>query len=118
MVASEWEAASPVLNHYFRMVFTLLREAETTLKDDHWRYMKLFRAQLSRDEVNLLAMNLLYDEEGKKMRPLVIRYGMLKHIPANHLRKLAEDELDSRSFGNKWAGITVHDSSLKDGHAD
>jgi hypothetical protein len=102
-VSSKWEETSPVLDHYFRMVFTILREANTTLKDDHWRYMKLFRAQLSRDETNLLAMNLLFDEEGKKMRPLVVSYGVLKHMPASHLREIAERELDPLSFGLKWA---------------
>ena len=99
---SHWDKNSPVIDHYFRIVFTLLREAEPTLKDDCWRYMKLLRAQFSRDEINLLAMNLLFDGEGKKMRSLVERYGMLKHMPANHLRKIAEKELDPRSFGRKW----------------
>lgn len=81
----------------------LLREAALILKEDHFRYIKLFRAQLSRDEVNLLAMNLLYEEEGQKMRELTANYGMLKHMPANHLREIAEKELDPRSFGRKWA---------------
>jgi hypothetical protein len=76
---------------------------EWWLRDDHWRYMKLLRAQFSRDEINLLAMNLLFDEEGKKMRSLVARYGMLKHMPANALRKLAERELATSSFGRSWA---------------
>lgn len=100
---SEWDQQSPVLDHYFRTVFALLREAEITLNTDHWRYMKLFRAQLSRDEVNLMAMNLLYDDEGKKMRPLIVRYGMLKHMPSNTLRKLAERDLSPNSFGTTWA---------------
>jgi len=100
---SHWSSESPILDHYFRVVFTLLQEAEPTLKEDRWRYMKLLRAQLSRDEVNLLAMNLLFDEEGKKMRALVSCYGMLKHMPQNTLRKLAEQDLPKNSFGRKWS---------------
>lgn len=101
-IASEWDGQSPVLDHYFRTVFALLREAEITLKEDHWRYMKLFRAQLSRDEVNILAANLLYDDEGAKMRPLIARYGLLKHMPANFLREISEEKLAPLSFGRQW----------------
>jgi hypothetical protein len=73
------------------------------LGEDCWRYTKLLRAQLSRDEVNLIAMNLLFDKEGQKMRYLVARYGILKHMPTNHLRTIAERKLDPFSFGRKWA---------------
>lgn len=116
-IIETWTKESPVLDHYFRTVFTLLREAEPILKDDHFRYIKLFRAQLSRDEVNMLAMNLLFDEEGKKMRELVTGYGMLKHMPANRLRQMAQNELDARSFGNKWAEITAVSNSIHKPHA-
>nr|WP_255631970.1 putative phage abortive infection protein [Rhodoferax sp. U2-2l] len=102
-IIKSWDRQSPLLDHYFRTVFTLLREAKPILKNDHFRFVKLFRAQLSRDEVNLLAMNLLYDEEGQKMRDLVASYGILKHMPANHLRTIAERDLDPLSFGRKWA---------------
>lgn len=103
----EWDRKSPLLDHYFRVVFTVLREAEPILKEDCNRYMKLLRAQLSRDETSLIALNLLYDNEGSKMRDLVGRYGMLKHMPSSNLRDKAEHELDARSFGNKWASVTI-----------
>lgn len=103
IITETWGRHSPLLDHYFRTVFMLLREAALILKEDHFRYIKLFRAQLSRDEVNLLAMNLLYAEEGKKMRLLAANYGLLKHMPANPLRKIVEGELDPLSFGRKWA---------------
>lgn len=109
-----WNRESPNLDHYFRVVFTLLREAEPTLRGDHWRYMKLLRAQLSRDEVNLLAMNLLFDVQGRKMRPLVESYGMLKHLPRNKLRVLAERDLSPTSFGRTWAQIHQGGTDTKD----
>jgi hypothetical protein len=105
---TNWELSSSLLDHYFRIVFTLLREAEPTLKEDCWRYVKLLRAQLNRDEINLLAMNLLFDEEGMKMRPLAARYGLLKHMSPNALRKLAEEQLEPGTFGRKWLAKSGH----------
>jgi hypothetical protein len=115
-VISEWDSRSPVLDHYFRMIFTLLREAKPILLEDRYRYIKMLRAQLSRDEVNLIALNLLFDEEGKKMRDLVCQYGLLKHMPQSALRSIAERELAPYSFGCKWA--TGRLAALKeDSHA-
>jgi hypothetical protein len=91
------------LNHYFRVVFTLLREAEPVLGDEHFRYVKLFRAQLSRNELTLIALNLLYDAEGAKLQPLVSRYGLLKHLHDCPLRRWAEQRLAPASFGRRYA---------------
>lgn len=101
-VESCWGEFSPIFDHYFRTIFAILGELEPLLGDDHWRYGKLFRAQLSRDELTLLAFNLLFDTEGKKMRPLIKKYGILKHLNNNKLREYAIAELDANSFGRKW----------------
>lgn len=90
------------LDHYFRVVFSVLRESKAVLGDEHFRYVKLFRAQLSRGELEALALNLIFDPEGKKLRPLVEQYGLLKHLHESQLRRLAEEELKSSSFGRKW----------------
>lgn len=116
-IHSNWNYFSPLLDHYFRTVFSILRELEYLLKDDHIRYGKLFRAQLSRDELTLLAFNLLFDAEGVKMRPLIEKYGLLKHLANNKLRDHAIGELGPSSFGRKWAEkhpATPHEAS----HAD
>lgn len=97
-----WNAFSPQLDHYFRTIFSILGELENLLGDDHWRYGKLFRAQLSRDELTLLAFNLLFDIEGEKMRPLVYKYGLLKHLANTKLRDHAIVELDPKAFGSGW----------------
>jgi len=91
------------LDHYFRVVFTFLREAEIILGDDHFRYVKLFRAQLSRGELHALSLNLVFDPEGKKLRPYIERYGILKHLQDGQLRRWAEDELRPQSFGRHFA---------------
>ena len=102
-ICSNWNYFSPLFDHYFRTIFSILGELKNLLGDDHWRYGKLFRAQLSRDELTLLAFNLLFDAEGVKMRPLVEKYGLLKHLAKNKLRDHAITELGPLSFGRKWA---------------
>lgn len=101
-IAEIWGQESSFLDHYFRVIFTLLREAEPLLQNDRFRYIKMLRAQLSRDEINLLALNLIFDEEGKKMRGLVATYGFLKHLQKSDLRDIAERELFPLSFGRQW----------------
>ena len=118
LAKAHWNLTSPILDHYFRVVLALLREAESTLKEDCWRYMKMLRAQFSRDEVNLLAMNLLFDDEGKDMRAPVSRYGMLQHMPTNTLRNRAERDLSPNSFGRTWALQHPARVVIKEQHAD
>jgi hypothetical protein len=93
---------SPLLDHYFRVIFLLLREAEPTLGDEHFRYVKYLRAQLSRDELQLLTLNMIFDAEGKKMIPWAEKYGLLKHLPPGRLRAFAEMKLPGKVFGSTW----------------
>lgn len=97
------ETTASLFDHYFRVVFRILSEAEALLTDQHFRYIKLFRAQLSRSELIILAYNLWLDDEGKKMVPLAEKYGLLKHLPNGHLRTTLEQELPSRVFGRTRA---------------
>ncbi len=99
-----------MFSHYFRVIFRILTEAEgllsnqqiPDLKDQHFRYIKLFRAQLSRSELIILGFNLWLDEEGKKMLPLAEKYGLLKHLPTGHLRTELE-KLHPQVFGRTRA---------------
>ena len=103
------------LDHFFRVVFTFLREAEVILGDDNYRYVKLFRAQLSLGELEALSLTLIFDSEGKKLQPLIERYGILKHLQNSQLRRLAEEELHPKSFGRRFA--ETHQSVLDQLHA-
>jgi len=96
---SYWKKDATRFDHYFRVVFRILSEAEALLTDQHIRYIKLFRAQLSRSELIILAYNLWLDDEGKKMIPLAEKYGLLKHLPKGHLRTTLEQELPPLVFG-------------------
>lgn len=115
-IAEIWSQESSFLDHYFRVIFTLLREAEPLLQNDRFRYIKMLRAQLSRDEINLLALNLIFDEEGKRMRGLVATYGFLKHLQKSDLRDIAERELLPLSFGRQWSTNNTL-KPIKDFHA-
>ena len=89
-------------DHYFRVVFRILSEAEALLGDQHIRYIELFHAQLSRSELIILAYNLWLDDEGKKMIPLAEKYGLLKHLPTGPLRTELE-KLHPQVFGHTRA---------------
>ena len=93
---------SSLLDHYFRVIFLILNEAELTLGADHFRYTKYLRAQLSKDEVQLITLNILFDAEGKKMASLAEKYGLLKHLPAGRLRNYAQTKLPANVFGKGW----------------
>jgi hypothetical protein len=101
--ADELNRWSYVLDHYFRIVFAILREAESLLGDQHFRYVKFLRAQLNRDELQLLALNMMFDREGIKMRPLAEKYGLLKHLPTGNVRTQAEKCLGALVFGRRFA---------------
>ena len=94
--------AAGFFDHYFRVIFHILTEAEALLGDQHIRYIKLFRAQLSRSELIILGFNLWLDDEGKKMTPLAEKYGLLKHLPKGHLRTELE-KLHPKVFGHTRA---------------
>ena len=94
-LVSSWgsDKSFPSLDHYFRITFLILSEANVLLGDEHIRYIKLFRAQLSRAELIILGFNLWLDQDGQKMLPLAEKYGLLEHLPDGHLRKALLQEL-------------------------
>lgn len=116
-ITADWELIGPLVDHYFRVLFTILREAEPILESEHYRYIKMLRAQLSSGELTFIAMNALYDLEGRKMRELIAKYGLLKHLPACHLRTIAEKELPLKSFGHQWASNHLLNSTALNYHA-
>lgn len=105
MLIKTWNScdAASQFDHYFRVVFRLLTESENLLKEQHFRYVKLLRAQLNRSELTILGLNIWLDEEGKKMIPLIAKYGLLKHLPNGHLRTQLANSIPHLIFGRKSA---------------
>lgn len=79
----EWTLAQSTqfLSHYFRTFSLLLNEAESLLGDEeHRRYVALFIAQLSDDEITLIGYYLWLDPHGAELLPMAEQYGLLQNI--------------------------------------
>ncbi len=72
------------LAHYFRILYRILRWIEDSKIQDAAEYVKIFRAQLSSQELVLLFYNSL-TPIGADMKRLVLKYGLLKHVADEHL---------------------------------
>lgn len=101
----QWSNAelSGKFNHYFRVLFRILRDAEDLLGEEKYRFIRIFRAQLSQSELFLVGLNLSLSKEGQKMLPVVEAYGLLKHLPEGTLRQKLEHELPPAVFGRHFA---------------
>ncbi len=92
------------LNPYLRMVHRLLSDAKNLLgHEECFRYIKLFRAQLSDEELKLIALHILLNNEGQALCERVEEFGLLKHLPAGPFRDILEKELLPSVFGRKFA---------------
>ena len=99
-----WKQDAAQFDHYFRVIQHILTEAEALLGGQHNRYIKLFRAQLSRSELIILAYDLWLNDESQNMLPLAEKYGLLKHLPNGHLRTELE-KLHPKVFGRNRAQL-------------
>lgn len=74
------------LSSYFRLLYRIMQiidEAEVA-EDIKKRYVKIFRCQLTEDELFLLRYNAS-THYGKKMQVYINRYNLLKHLPKTRL---------------------------------
>ena len=71
---------SPILSHYFRMLYRLLAFVSDSKRPDANVYGQIIRAQLSDHELLLLFYNGLV-EHGEKMNKFVKEFALLKHLP-------------------------------------
>ncbi len=99
-----WEHGQSKATPYFRMVFQVLGQLENLLKESHFEFSKLFRAQLSNEELALVAWCLLHSEK-KDVAELIAKYGLLKHLRECALRDLvfANAKISKQVFGRKFA---------------
>lgn len=115
IVFVEWKRkdAREYFDSYFRVVRHLLSEAQGLLGDQHFRYIALFCAQLSRSEIILLALHLWLDHEGQEVHHLAGKYGLLRNLPKGDLHTELENDLPPEVFMNVSA-TTSHDPLLKE----
>lgn len=97
----QW-TGNDALNHfgsYFRVIRHLLTEAEELLGEQHDRYIALFRSQLSRSELVLLAYHLWLDPDSEQTLRLAKSYALLTDLPLGDLKTELESEFGSLLFG-------------------
>lgn len=102
----QW-TGNDALNHfgsYFRVIRHLLTEAEGLLGEQHHRYITLFRSQLSRSELVLLAYHLWLDRDSKQTLHLAESYTLLTDLPPGDLRTELESEFGFSLFGAPSSG--------------
>jgi hypothetical protein len=90
LVKNEWMQEGEWMGHYFRVVFMFLDDAEVNFGEDHEKYVKLFCAQLSRDEIRFLALYMMFDINGKSVQKFAAKYGLLHNLPSDQIKSYAE----------------------------
>jgi hypothetical protein len=73
------------IGHYFRSIYNLIKFIDRSRLQEKRTYTNLVRAQLSSYEVMLLFYNCISPLGEDKFKPLVERYGLLKHVPREKL---------------------------------
>lgn len=109
----KWESyvVSTKIQQYLRVVFRLLKDAEHLLGEDRYLFMRIFRAQLSRTELSILALNLYFGGQGEAMIPLAKDYGLLKHLSHGLLRNEILKEVGPDVFGRKFVAKNLEASA-------
>lgn len=86
------------IGHYFRHIFQILKFIDENKDVDRLRYRSFLRAQLSAAEFVLIFYNCL-GHRGAMCKPLIEKYGMLKHLPPSNLFHIEHaDYFDKRAF--------------------
>lgn len=90
----------PELGPYFRMLYHVIRFLENSDIEDKKESADIVRAELSGPETVLLAFNCL-TPQGYNFYDLVVKYGILKHLPNGDLnipRQWFEERICGKAF--------------------
>lgn len=87
LLRSEWKDSEygQLYANYFLTIAAILEEAPDLLGNELERYIRLFRLQLSHDELVLIAYFVWLDENGHGLLVQCKRYGLLKNL---HLTRI------------------------------
>lgn len=103
LVMRHWDRVSHQFDHYFRLCYKILFQAKSLLGSEETRYIELFRAQLSQEELKLISFHLLLDDKYRTMRKLANQYGLLKYLPIGALRNYVEQQISLEVLGKKFS---------------
>lgn len=71
------------LGHYFRHLYHIIKYIDKSNLQDAKQYVDILQAQLSNDELYLLAINGISNYGRRKMLPLMDKYSLLENFNAN-----------------------------------
>jgi hypothetical protein len=98
-----------LLAHYFRVLYHVFKFIDTSQLSevDKSSYANMARAQISSYELCLMFYNGTYGEGKGGFKPLIEKYGLLKHLDQNLL--LTPKHKENRSFYEKTAFLSHAD---------
>jgi len=73
------------LGHYFRTLYNIFKFVNNSNVVDKTLYTHLVRAQLSNYELTMIFYNCLSSLGNEKFKPLIEKYGVLKHFDKGHI---------------------------------
>lgn len=79
--AAFYGAHEAEVGHYFRHLYHVIKFVDSSGIDDKRRYTSFVRAQISSYELQLLFYNCLSEQGNLYFKPLIEKYGLLKHLP-------------------------------------
>ncbi|WP_301750750.1 putative phage abortive infection protein [uncultured Erythrobacter sp.] len=89
-VARVWESFSEHfrydINHYFRMMYHIVKYIDNSEIEDKYLYIQILRASLSEGEIALLALSCDYGEGRQKFKVLVEKYALLHNLSEHEIR--------------------------------
>jgi hypothetical protein len=89
------------LDPLMRMVYHLLKKELAQEGPQKWDNIRFFIAQLSEDELIAMAINCLYDPEGKNGLALVAKKtGLFQHLKSKGCKKSLQEQPDPEGFFN------------------
>lgn len=97
-----YEANHSLLSSYYRLLYRIMQTIDEANVDEDIkrRYAKIFRCQISEEELLLLRYNAL-THYGKKMQVYINRYNLLKHLSKLHLLEFKESSILSLVNGKE-----------------
>lgn len=96
---------SPLIS-YLRVMSRILSDAEVILGKSRYQYIKLLQAQLSDDELGVIAIAIWLDPTWVKLKELVCEYGLLEGLSEPGLKQELQKILPNRAFGEYSATVS------------
>jgi hypothetical protein len=107
------ESTFLMLAPVFRMTFHLLKRELAEEGFQKYENIRFFRAQLTEPELILLAINVLFNNEGREgLAVVAARSGLFKHLKAENLKRLIKREFPDTKEG--FFDIELTEKALKE----